>query len=239
VDAPFTRTDVPEAVEAVAEDEAPASPTHEARAGAWQDLSENRAGQAARENAVALKQAAPVKTFVARVLGVHTDERAWRVGCDGEREVGRRLAKLDDSWHVIHAVPVGERGSDIDHVVIGPGGVFTINPKNHSRQKVWVVERAFLVNGQKQPYLRNSLHEARRAAKLLTTACGFDVEAEPVIAVFAADMTIRAHPAGVHVVRVAKMARWLRKRRAVLDPDRVEVIFEHARRDVTWRPVPR
>lgn len=46
----------------------------------WKDLSQNRAGQAVRERAVELRSEAPVKTFVARVFGVHTDERAYRVG---------------------------------------------------------------------------------------------------------------------------------------------------------------
>ncbi|MDP9431276.1 MAG: NERD domain-containing protein [Actinomycetota bacterium] len=49
-----------------------------------------------------------------------TDERAWRIGADGEKAVAARLAELGDRWRVLHAVPVGERGSDIDHVVIGP-----------------------------------------------------------------------------------------------------------------------
>jgi hypothetical protein len=42
-----------------------------------------------------------------------------------------RLPRLADQWRVRHAVPIGDKGSDIDHVVIGPGGVFTINAKHH------------------------------------------------------------------------------------------------------------
>ena len=80
---------------------------------------------------------------------MHTDERAYRVGTDGEEEVAWRMRKLGDGWHVLHSVPVGEKDSDIDHVVIGPPGVFTLNTKNHSRKKVWVAERAFMVSGQK------------------------------------------------------------------------------------------
>jgi hypothetical protein len=65
----------------------PASPDCE-------DLAQRRAGAMAREQALALKQAAPVRTFVARVLGVHTEERAWRIGADGEEMVAAQLAKL-------------------------------------------------------------------------------------------------------------------------------------------------
>jgi hypothetical protein len=102
------------------------------------DLAMNRPGQAARRKAQELQRAAPVRSFVARLLRVLTDERAWRVGADGEEEVGGRLRKLGNAWHVLHvlhAVPVGTNGGDIDHVVIGPPGVFTLNTKNHPRKK--------------------------------------------------------------------------------------------------------
>lgn len=203
---------------------------------AWQDLSQNRAGQAVRERAVELRAEAPVKTFVARVLGVHTDERAYRVGADGEQEVAWRMRKLGDGWHVLHSVPVGEKDSDIDHVVIGPPGVFTLNTKNHSRKKVWVAEKAFMVSGQKTNYLRNSRHEAARASKLLTTACGFDVQVEPIIVVIAAELTIKAQPADVHVVARKRIGKWLERRPETLSPAAVEAIYEMARRDTTWQP---
>lgn len=89
------------------------------------DLAHVRAGAAARAQAAAAKEAAPVRTLLARVLGMHTVERAWRIGADGEELVAARLAKLarkDPRWKFLHAVPVGDRGADIDHVVIGPGG---------------------------------------------------------------------------------------------------------------------
>jgi hypothetical protein len=76
-----------------------------------------------REQALALKQAAPLWTLLARALGVRNDERAWRIGADGEEKVAAQLEKVivkDPPWRILHAVRVGERGSDIDHIVIGP-----------------------------------------------------------------------------------------------------------------------
>ena len=168
------------------------------------DLSSTRAGAMAREQALALKQAAPVRTFVARALGVRNDERAWRIGAVGEEKVAGRLEKLlrkDPRWRILHAVPVGERGSDIDHVVIGPGGVFTINAKHHPGAKIWVGGDTFMVNGQRQPYIRNSRHEAKRAARLLSASCGFPVEvAGLVVPVRADDVTVKQAPDDVLVV---------------------------------------
>lgn len=193
----------------------------------------------AREQAVALKQAAPVRTFLARALGVHTDERAWRIGADGEEKVAAQLSKLakkDPRWRFLHAIPVGENGSDIDHLVVGPGGVFSLNAKHHPGAKVWVGGNTLMVNGQRQPYIRNSRHEAARASKLLTSACGFPVKVTGVVVpVGANDVTIKARPDEVHVVYRTALARWLRDRPAVLGDVEAEQVFAAARRSSTWQ----
>lgn len=91
----------------------PERPTGETAAAVepqWEDLSVRRAGTMAREQAAALKDAAPVRALLARMFGVHTEERAWRIGADGEEKVAVRLAKLaqkDGRWRYLHAIPIG------------------------------------------------------------------------------------------------------------------------------------
>jgi hypothetical protein len=203
------------------------------------DLADNRPGQTARQRALEARAAHPAKAFFGRLLLVHNDERAWRLGADGEELVGRVLRRIvakRDSWRVIHSVPVGTRGSDIDHVVIGPGGVFTLNTKHHPRARISVRGDAMLVNGTRQPYLRNSRHEAERAARLLTAACGFPVEVTGVVVpVNASDVVVKQAPVGVHVVNRRRFGRWLRGRAHVLDAATIEVIYDVARRPSTWR----
>ena len=198
------------------------------------DLTANRPGQSARLKAIELKQSAPFATLVARVLRVKTDERAFRVGADGEEEVARRLSRLGDAWHVVHAVPVGNRGSDIDHVVVGPPGVLTLNTKNHLGGNVWVSEHRVMVNGQKTHYLRNSRFEAERASRLISAACGFDMPVQPVLVVMADRLTIKGMPSGVHVVGRKMIAKWLKARPETLTPGLVEEVFSHVRRQTTW-----
>ncbi len=203
---------------------------------AWTDLVGNRPGQAAREQAVARRRAAPFKTFAARVLRVHTDERAWRVGADGEEKIAARLARLPGTWRVLHAVPVGTRGSDIDHLVVGPGGVFTVNTKHHPGAAVWVGGATFLVNGQRQPYVRNSRHEAQRAARLLSAAVAAPVAVSAMIAVVGADpFTVKSQPEGVHVVGRRQLPNWLSGLRVTLSEEQVAAVFQAARRSDTWQ----
>lgn len=205
----------------------------------WIDLTANRAGAEAREQALAAREAAPVKTILARALGVHTDERAWRIGADGEEKVAAQLAKVakkDPRWRFLHAIPVGDRGSDIDHLIIGPGGIFTVNAKNHPKAKIWVGGNTFMVNGTKVPYVRNSRYEATRAAKLLTAACGFPVLVEGlIVTVNAADVVIKTQPNDVSVAWRNNLAKWLLRHGDIHTPETLDAIYEAARRSTTWR----
>lgn len=126
------------------------------RAPAWRDISLQRPGQLAREQAeaqlAAMKDRSKVGTFIARAIDMKTDERAWRVGAGGEETVGTKLEKLrKHGWHVLHSVPVGKKGSDIDHVVIGWGGVYTLNTKTHPGKRIWVSPRQVRVDGHTVP----------------------------------------------------------------------------------------
>jgi hypothetical protein len=212
----------------------------EAGATTWCDLASQRPGAAARAQAAALQREAPFRTALARALRVHTDERAWRIGADGEEKVGGRLAKLakkDSRWRSLHAVPVGDRGSDIDHLVIGPAGVFTMNTKHHPRAKIWVGGDTVLVNGRRQPYVRNSRFEAKRASRLLSDAHGAAVTATGVIVPVQADeLVIKKPPADVHIVNRMRLVSWLRSLPEVLDEAALDGIFDVARRSSTWQP---
>ncbi|QIK68620.1 NERD domain-containing protein [Nocardioides sp. HDW12B] len=205
----------------------------------WVDLAANRPGASAREQAQAAREAAPVKTTLARVLGVHTNERAWRIGADGEEKVAAQLAKTtkkDPRWRAVHAIPIGNRGSDIDHLIVGPGGVFTVNAKNHPKANIWVGGNTFMVNGTRVPYIRNARYEAERAAKLLTVACGFPVHVEGlIVTVNATDVVIKTQPDGVSVTWRNNLPKWLLGHGDILDTATLDAIYEAARRSITWR----
>lgn len=100
--------------------------TREAGAGAREKAAEHAAGRSG------------FRRFIDRVFDRRTEERAWRRGAQGEEEVARRLAELpEDQWTVLHDLPLGACGANLDHLVIGPGGVFALNAK-HLTGRVWV-----------------------------------------------------------------------------------------------------
>lgn len=167
------------------------------------------------------------------------ESRSLFWGVMGELEVGNALDHLGDEWTVLHFVPLGEEDADIDHVVIGPGGVFTINTKNYSGQTVWVSGRTFLVSGHRVPHIRKSEIELGRAETLLSAAAGFDVEVTGLLAIVDPEsLTIRERPRDVVVLTSHQLSRWLARRGRWLTPEQVEAISGAAEKERTWKQHP-
>src|SRR5689334_12696541 len=72
----------------------------------------------------------------AEELGSSGDPEAtkWAAGADRERRVADELAKLREAWTVLHdrLIRPGRSESNLDHVVVGPGGLFLVDTKNWS-----------------------------------------------------------------------------------------------------------
>ena len=58
----------------------------------------------------------------------HVD--AWAIGAAGESKVGKRLEKLPSEYKVFHDRKIPSSRANIDHIVVGPTGVFAIETKN-------------------------------------------------------------------------------------------------------------
>lgn len=203
------------------------------------DLAANSAGDAAQARADELRRSRSWAGRLAALFGARNEARSFAFGAQGERIVGRKLDRwaARDGWHVLHAVPVGRRGADIDHVLIGRFGVVTINTKR-TRGRVWVAESGMVVNGTKVDYLRNSRHEAKRARELMATALGRHVPVHPVIVfVGAKGYTVKnGGPRDVTVLpRVKGLRRWLRRQGPMLTDDQVAALYTAARDPAAWQ----
>lgn len=165
-----------------------------------------------------LQRAARPRGALARIFGLSPllpdAEPAYRASLC-ERRVGRILARLGPEWRVLHAVPHGEPGSDIGHLVIGPPGVFTITTSTH---------------------LPPAQLQARVAARALSRATGIDVDASPLVALAGRPAAVLAGPASVRVLPAARLVRHLRGLPARLDADVVATLTRAAEEWTTWRP---
>ena len=198
-----------------------------------QTLVGRRAGTSARERAHALRAERLLRTLVTRALRIHTDERAWRKGANGERVTGFWLGRLPEGWFAFHDIPIGDRGANVDHFVVGPGGVFTINTKNLTGE-VRVNPRSIVHNGHRTSFLPKAASEARRAAGLLEAALGKVVQVRGVLAILADEWVIKERPSDVFVGGPRGVKHWMLAQPAVLRSDEVIVIAAAASKPATW-----
>lgn len=96
--------------------------------------------------------------------------------------VGSRLDRLTGiGWHVQHNVPMGRQGDVVEHLLIGPGGVYTVTVRSHLRTHVTIDRHTIRVDDRPVSYLRDARLEAHRAEKLLADAVGSQVVVRPVV----------------------------------------------------------
>lgn len=168
--------------------------------------------------------------------------KSWYNGAIGERRVAAILSSLGPEWTVLHSVPVGRDGSDIDHVLIGPAGVFTLNTKHHRGKSAWVAGNTMMIGGTKVPYIYKATSEARSAAAALSKASGLTVEvAGLIVLVGTSTLTIRERPhpgdVAIGVVEDRDLLYSLSTRR-LYSEEQVRRIADAAAQPATWSPLP-
>ena len=200
------------------------------------DFALNCPGGVAGSKRDEVNREAPLRNLAARVLGIDTEERTWRVCAKGAQKVDRELSWLGPEWHVLHDVEVKGRGSDIDHVLIGPAGVITLNTKRHPKGKAWVGEWRITVNRQPTDYLRSARSEALHAARVLSAACGHPVPVRAAIVfVDLDDFTVKQMPNDVYITTRRRLLVWLKSLPETTDAETVELIHARARFSTTWQ----
>ncbi|MFF7972217.1 NERD domain-containing protein [Streptomyces sp. NPDC007905] len=189
----------------------------------------------ALQKRLATETAGPLNRLLARLLRRPAAGDSWRKGLAGERRVGAELDRLGrQGWRVLHSVPL-PRDVDLDHLLIGPGGVFSINTKHHPKRAVWVGDDAVKVDhGPAQPYARKSRAEAQRVQRVLESYCGFAVPVEPVLVfVGVSDLKVVATQLSVRVYREREVSA-LAPLAGALSADQIEAIYTVARHRQAW-----
>jgi hypothetical protein len=157
------------------------------------------------------------------------DAVAWRRGAAGERRTARLLSQLErQGWAVLHDLTVPGSRANIDHLVIGPGGVFMIDSKQY-RGRLQLDGSGQLWHGRYPlaPALRTVSFEADQAARALPDP---GVAVVPIIAVHGAQVPWgKVVTQGVPVVSARRLPSMLRQLPAILGPERVAWLADRAR----------
>ena len=77
--------------------------------------------------------------------------RIWSKGAKGEKIVAKKLKKLPKKYTAIRDVKIPNLGGDIDHVVVGPTGIYVIETKNYKPTYIPDEDCWYHTSGRKSP----------------------------------------------------------------------------------------
>jgi Nuclease-related domain len=156
------------------------------------------------------------------------DAIAWRRGAAGEQRTARLLRPLEQhGWAVLHDLAIPGSRANLDHLVIGPGGVFVVDSKQY-RGRLQLDPSGRLWHGRYPltPTLRAVEFEADQAAQVLADP----QVVVPIVAVHGAQVPWgKVVTQGVPVVSARRLPSMLRALPPVLGPERVTAVAHQAR----------
>ena len=160
----------------------------------------------------------------------------WEKGADGEEIVGRALDELTASpgWIVLHDQPwPGRQRANLDHVVIGPSGVFVVDAKNWSGA-IDVAAEEVKVNGRRRTDAATSMASAAQA--LVAAVPGLRQEHVRPVVCFVHDEWVQGDVRGVLVCSSQNIVAILKTRPHALDPGAVQRLAAEVRRVLAEPP---
>jgi len=173
----------------------------------------------------------------ARVWRVKQKMEAWKLARDGERAVGQLLDTLRaEGYQVFHDV-LGE-DFNLDHILIGPGGVFTVETKTWSKPAKGSPELLFdgeaIRIGGWEPD-RNPVIQARAQAgwlkNVLSESTGREFAVLPVVVFPGWFVKTTAHPGQpLWVLEPKALVKYLKNRKPQLNAEKVAQAAFHLSR---------
>ncbi|GAA2975389.1 MULTISPECIES: nuclease-related domain-containing protein [Streptomyces] len=198
------------------------------------DLAARRPGAALREQLGESGAGALVRVATG-ALRRQKEADPRRTALAGERRVGAELRRLmRHGWRVLHSVPLPD-GTEIGHLLIGPGGVFAVHAEHHPQASVRIGDGTLRIgDADPEPYALGDRFGAGRAQRVLEAYCTFPVPVGTVL-VFTgvASLDVVTTPPDVRVLRERQVSA-LAPLSGVLTPTQVERVYDVARHREAW-----
>lgn len=196
-------------------------------------------GQVVIDDVLCLQQHVGPRSRLARVFGMSPltiESRPLYRAAEGEVAVGVMLNQLGPQWDVLHAVPVDDLNGRIDHLLIGPAGVFALFTENQPTQDVRVNGDAMTIGGRNVDDLQTIRQLANGAADRLSSAADRDVPVHPVLVVIdPTRLLVREQPTDIEVISSRQLLRLLGRAERAFAGSEVAYISDVADRETTWQ----
>lgn len=150
---------------------------------------------------------------VLKLLATPQHIDAWRSGAAGERAVGARLDRLRPSGVLaLHDRRVPGRRTNIDHIAVGPSGVYVVDTKNHAG-KVSSTRGGLRVAGRRCDQMVAGVHSQMAVVRDVLDDQFLSADAiHGVLCFTRAELPwIRSTPKGIALLNPRGLSRMLRK----------------------------
>jgi len=174
--------------------------------------------------------------LIIRIFRILGERHAYQLGYAGEVAVAGSLNELiRDGYYIFHDIQ-GDRKFNIDHIAVGPNGVFAIETKVKTKSKKVPTKMAYKVfyDGEAlyfpekpkcrhKDYIEQAESGAKWVSKWLSSATGMSVKATPVL-VMPGWFIERKRPGGILVLNHNQLAALERVNNARLSQEEVRCI---------------
>jgi hypothetical protein len=160
---------------------------------------------------------------------------AWRRPSAAERRTEAQLKKLErGGYKTLHARAIPGSEAQIDHLVIGPTGVYAVDSEKWDRRlPVRVQSHRKLFHGpfNQKPRLDEARWEATQASELITKALSREVSVVPSLAIYGPAIPWRIlNVREVDVFSGSLVRKWITKREKSLTTAEIDSIYRAAER---------
>lgn len=165
----------------------------------------------------------------------HSTVPAWRRASVAERRTEAQLKRLErGGYRTLHARAIPGSEAQIDHLVVGPTGVYAVDSEKwDKRLPVRVQSHRKLFHGpfNQKPRLDEARWEASQAAQLIGEALSREVTIIPSLAIYGPAipwkvLTVR----DVDVFDGGRVRKWITKRERSLTDVEIDEIYDAAER---------
>jgi hypothetical protein len=155
----------------------------------------------------------------------------YKLGRDGERYVGHLLESVRSKGYLVyHDVDTGK--GNIDHILVGPGGIFTIETKTRSKasgDKRVLYNGKSVIEGDGAPDMK-PIEQARAEAswlqKFIGEKAGSDVDIQPVVIYPGWYVENEVRGARVRVLNENAFVQFLDYRPEVLNQEQISILSQ-------------
>lgn len=158
----------------------------------------------------------------------------WRKGHEGELIVTNCLRRLPEGYHILNDIKLPGAYGNMDHVVVGPTGVYVIETKSYSGNYIVKGDRWFLNDELRKEEVRSPSIQAKRNAaalkEFLETRDIYVSWVNAVVAFLSASCTIMEEDEHCRILKPCHVPEHIMESRLMLGESKVKRIVDALRK---------